>query len=160
MVEIEVTESEVIQAFVARALWLESQMMSALWDAYIHTNRHMDDIFEMILGSRKHKVILTKIVRNMKGIDIPEFFREFGTKTFDYSNLMEEDIMGELYKNMKTVLDFYTKLRAMSEEELINSLWKSGEPKEYFTKMDMLIENKNGNVQKLTPFASRLIRSI
>ena len=87
------------------------------------------------------------INKNLKDLNLDK-------KQFNFKGKTDEEIFSELLKNEYLVLDIYSKLDRLTDNNLINVFWLGENPDDYFKNLNWLIEQEKQHIKLIKPYAS------
>lgn len=158
--DIQIADIEELSSFIGRAYWLESQMELILeLEAYMVVPENFRDVlFQISHDSTEHKVILKKLATNLDGLDLNKSIEKYIERKFDFKNMMDEEIMGEILKYERLSLDIYERLYLSSGKKYIEIIWTEKDYMDYFKILKWLIAQEKYHIELIKPFSGKIER--
>ncbi len=162
MHDIVIEDIEELESLLSRAYWIEEDFeQMALWDGFTSVDeKYRDILFRLSHDSEKHKIMLKKVIKNIKGIDMESIKQN--TKESNRSkvkrSMIDEDLLGEISKNDTLALEIYTNNHKYTSREFINDVWLGESDDDFFKTFRTLIDQEKKHINLLKPYVGKLTR--
>ncbi|ODS40712.1 MAG: hypothetical protein A7315_07870 [Candidatus Altiarchaeales archaeon WOR_SM1_79] len=156
-----ITEKSELYSLLGKAYWLESQLEGASqWEAYllVKEQKHMDILFKISHDSEAHRSIINLLSYHLEGFDVEKAASEIKEERFNFKKMHVEEIMAEIMRYEMLAHDLYSRILDHTSEDLIKKLWNRKSYEEYFKLMKWLVNQEEGHIKLLQPYAGKIKR--
>jgi len=157
-----ISTTDELQYLLGKAYWIQSKYKQSIyWLAYISVDGKIRDlIFKLSHKAENHKLILREFCSNLKDIDPVKAMDKmnFSINNFETKDKKSEEIISKLADIEYIAFDIYSKILKYSDKNLIKEIWIEGDYNEYYSKLQVLIDDENEFINLLKPFHSNLER--
>ncbi len=157
-----IEDLEELESLLSRAYWIEDDFeQMAYWEGYTSLHeKYRDIIFRLSHDSEKHKIMLNKVISNIKGIDLDAIKKKIVERTGPRSGRrrMDEEVLADLIRNDRLALDLYSKIHKHTSKDLIKELWKGEDIKEFYETFEHLMTEEKKHIDILRPHVGKLER--
>ena len=148
---------EELKTFLAKVYWLEVKLeQSDQWIASLKVKNEesRDILFKISRDSAKHKIVVKELISNIPDFNIDKYLEEIPeyTRKQDNREKLDEEIFQELVRNENIALDLYTKIRDLTDDNLIKKIWIGSDPEDFFKKIKWLVDQEKEH--------TRLVKSL
>ena len=143
-----------LQYLMEKLYWIEVSLeMLGQWEGYLEAGeKYRDSLFKISRDSQRHRSMVKKLCSNIDGLNVARITEEREETGFDFKGKKDEEIIFDIMKHERTAHDMYTRLRDLTDRDLIKERWLEEDPEDYFKQLDMLIKEEEGHIALIKPF--------
>lgn len=162
MADIVIEDIEELESLLSRVYWIEQEFeQMLLWDAFTSVDeKYRDILFLLAHDSEKHKIMLKRVIENIKGIELDTIKENIKERKSMKSRLsmIDEEILAEIGKNDVLALELYTNIHKYTSRSFIESIWEGEDPDTFFKTFKTLMAYEKKHVEILKPYVGKLGR--
>ena len=134
-----------IRELIYDAYWMEVHL--EFFNDFIGSANLNNPIFKNVINkiskdSEQHKIILEKLINNIKFLDLEYIQSDKNRKSYNANleHMSEENIMRNLLENERTAHEYYVKLYNTVNREMLTDSWTGDNVDEFFDDIKLLME--------------------